>query len=271
MNRALAATIGRHKRELPPAAALVAVLLAVLVAAPVVLRRVEPARPRAQQRAGAARRGGHDAGDPRRRDRHLGRLAVRRVQRRRRAARKAGDADRARAARRAARRRGDGRGERLPRRHCSGCRRSSSRWRCSWRGATRCAGRRRARGCRTCRPTSSGSALAPAAAQALIVVVAIVVLALCGWALRNLQMGRSLYAVGSDEEAARLAGIEPRRVVFGVFTLMGALVGLAAVLNAVRFNAVPSNAGLGLELRPSPRSSSAAPPSRAAEARCSAR
>ena len=90
--------------------------------------------------------------------------------------------------------------------------------------------------------------MAPAAAQTLIVVVAIVVLALCGWALRNLQMGRSLYAVGSDEEAARLAGIAPTRVVFGVFTVTGALVGLAAVLNAVRFNAVPSNSGLGLEL-----------------------
>jgi rhamnose transport system permease protein len=90
--------------------------------------------------------------------------------------------------------------------------------------------------------------LAPAAAQTLIVVVAIALLAVGGWALRNLQMGRSLYAVGSDEEAARLAGIEPKRVVFAVFTVTGALVGLAAVLNAVRFTAVPSNAGLGLEL-----------------------
>ena len=85
-------------------------------------------------------------------------------------------------------------------------------------------------------------------AQTLIVVIAALVLVLCTWALRNLQVGRSVYAVGSDEEAARLAGIEPKRVVFGVFTATGALVGLAAVLNAVRFNAVPSNAGLGLEL-----------------------
>jgi rhamnose transport system permease protein len=90
--------------------------------------------------------------------------------------------------------------------------------------------------------------LAPAVAQTLIVGVAIGVLALAGWALRNLSAGRSLYAVGSDEEAARLAGIEPKRVVFGVFTATGALVGLAAVLNAVRFTAVPSNSGLGLEL-----------------------
>jgi rhamnose transport system permease protein len=91
--------------------------------------------------------------------------------------------------------------------------------------------------------------LAPAAAQALIVLVALCVLAAFGWALRNLQLGRTLYAVGSDEEAARLAGIEPRRVVFGVFVVTGALVGLAATLNAVRFDAVPSNAGLGLELQ----------------------
>jgi rhamnose transport system permease protein len=91
--------------------------------------------------------------------------------------------------------------------------------------------------------------LGAGAAQASIVAIALVVLAGSGWALRNLQLGRTLYAVGSDEEAARLAGIEPTRVVFGVFTLTGALVGLAATLNAVRFDAVPSNAGLGLELQ----------------------
>lgn len=91
--------------------------------------------------------------------------------------------------------------------------------------------------------------MAPAAAQATIVVVALAILGAFGWALRHLQMGRTLYAVGSDEEAARLAGIEPRRVVFSVFTVTGALVGLGATLNAVRFDAVPSNAGLGLELQ----------------------
>ena len=91
--------------------------------------------------------------------------------------------------------------------------------------------------------------LAAGAAQALIVGIALVVLAGSAWALRNLQLGRTLYAVGSDEEAARLAGIEPKRVAFWVFVLMGALVGLAALLNAVRFSVVPSNAGLGLELK----------------------
>lgn len=91
--------------------------------------------------------------------------------------------------------------------------------------------------------------LAPSAAQTLIVLIAVGLLAFFAWGLRNLQVGRRVYAVGSDEEAARLAGIEPRRVTLAVFMAMGALVALAAVLNAVRFNSVPSNASVGLELQ----------------------
>jgi rhamnose transport system permease protein len=85
--------------------------------------------------------------------------------------------------------------------------------------------------------------------QWLIVATSLIVLVVFGWTLRNLAGGRALHAVGSDAEAARLAGIEPPRVTFSVFVLMGALVGLAALLNAVRFSTVPSNAGFGLELK----------------------
>lgn len=85
--------------------------------------------------------------------------------------------------------------------------------------------------------------------QWLIVAIALVLLICFNWLLRNLGAGRAVYAVGSDAEAARLAGIEPRRVVFGVFVLMGALVGLAALLNAVRFATVPGNSGTGMELK----------------------
>lgn len=90
--------------------------------------------------------------------------------------------------------------------------------------------------------------LGQAAAQWLIVGVAVAVLAAGSWFLRHVGAGRAVYAVGSDAEAARLAGIEPSRVRFAVFVATGALVGLAAVLDAVRFTAVPSNAGVGLEL-----------------------
>ena len=85
--------------------------------------------------------------------------------------------------------------------------------------------------------------------QWLIVIAALMVLAFFTWSLRNLAAGRAVYAVGADAEAARLAGIEPTRITFFVFMLMGALVGFAALLNAVRFSTVPSNAGFGLELK----------------------
>jgi len=85
--------------------------------------------------------------------------------------------------------------------------------------------------------------------QVVIVVAAIAVSAAFAWGLKNLAAGRAVYAVGSDAEAARLAGVEPRRVVFGVFALMGALTGVAATLNSIQFTDIQSNAGVGLELK----------------------
>ena len=91
--------------------------------------------------------------------------------------------------------------------------------------------------------------LGQAKGQRLIVAVALLVLVGLALALRHLAAGRSVYAVGSDREAARLAGIEPAGVVFFVFVLVGALTGLGALLNAVRFSSVPSSPGLGMELK----------------------
>jgi rhamnose transport system permease protein len=84
------------------------------------------------------------------------------------------------------------------------------------------------------------------------IVAAAVTLSLqCGlaWASRHVSAFRSIYATGSDAEAARLAGIDPARVKWAVFTAGGVCMGLAAFMNAVRFNQVPSNAGLGLEMK----------------------
>jgi rhamnose transport system permease protein len=90
--------------------------------------------------------------------------------------------------------------------------------------------------------------LSQPAGQAVVVVSAIVVFGAFAWAMRWLAAGRAVYAVGSDREAARLAGIRPRHVVFGVFVVMGALTGLAALLSDVQFALVLPNAGEGLEL-----------------------
>src|SRR5262249_59192181 len=50
-------------------------------------------------------------------------------------------------------------------------------------------------------------------------------------------------------EAGRVAGSDTAAVKLAVFTIAGALTGLAAVLNSVRFNQIPSNTGLGLEMK----------------------
>jgi len=70
-----------------------------------------------------------------------------------------------------------------------------------------------------------------------------------GWGMRNVAAGRAVYATGSNEQAARLAGLDTARVTFAVFAIAGALTGLAALLNSVRFNQIPSNAGIGLEMK----------------------
>lgn len=91
--------------------------------------------------------------------------------------------------------------------------------------------------------------LGQASGQWAVVAVALATFLVVAWGLRNLSAGRAVYATGSDPEAARLAGIRPRRVVFHTFVTMGALAGLAALLNAVRFADVDPNAGSGLELQ----------------------
>ncbi len=85
--------------------------------------------------------------------------------------------------------------------------------------------------------------------EMLIVASAFALLVVFGWALYGLAAGRAIYAVGSNGEAARLNGIEPRGTVLAAFALAGSLTGLAALLNAVRFTAIPSNLGMGLELK----------------------
>jgi rhamnose transport system permease protein len=72
---------------------------------------------------------------------------------------------------------------------------------------------------------------------------------LLAWGLRHVAAGRAVYATGSNPEAARLAGLHTELVTFVVFVVAGGLTGLAALLNSVRFNQIPSNAGLGLELK----------------------
>jgi rhamnose transport system permease protein len=85
--------------------------------------------------------------------------------------------------------------------------------------------------------------------QWLVVGLAVVVFLGFAWGMRHLAAGRAVYATGSDSEAARLAGIRPRWVVFSVFVVMGSLAGLFALLNVVQVPAVDPKTGTGLEMQ----------------------
>ncbi len=87
------------------------------------------------------------------------------------------------------------------------------------------------------------------ASESIAIAAALLLTLGVGFALRHLAAGRLVYATGSDPDAARLAGINPPRVVFSVFVITGVLTAISAFFNAVRFQQVPSNAGVGLELK----------------------
>jgi ribose/xylose/arabinose/galactoside ABC-type transport system permease subunit len=80
-----------------------------------------------------------------------------------------------------------------------------------------------------------------------VIVMAIVMLAGSFLLVRTVY-GRHLYAVGGNIEAAWLAGIDTRRVVWLVYLLNGLLVGLGGLMLASRLGAGVPNAGVQYEL-----------------------
>ena len=80
-------------------------------------------------------------------------------------------------------------------------------------------------------------------------IVVAVVIGIGAYYLRSFRSGRDLYAIGSNPEAARLAGIPVGRRVFTAFVVSGAIAGLAGVLWAAQYGTIDSNAGTGYELQ----------------------
>jgi len=83
----------------------------------------------------------------------------------------------------------------------------------------------------------------------LLTVIAIAVMLVAGFFMRGYRSGRELYAIGSNPDAATLAGIRVGRRVLGAFVVSGALAGLAGVLYTARFGTVDAAAGTGFELQ----------------------
>ena len=91
--------------------------------------------------------------------------------------------------------------------------------------------------------------LSQMAGQLVLVGASVVFLVALALAMRHMAAGRFVYAVGTDAEAARLAGIRPQLVTFLVFIFIGALTGLAAMMNLAQSPQVQPLSGAGLELK----------------------
>ena len=82
-----------------------------------------------------------------------------------------------------------------------------------------------------------------------LALVTAALVAAAAYYLRSYRSGRELYAIGSDPDAARLAGIPIARRVFVAFVLSGAIAGLGGVFWATQYNTIDATAANGLELQ----------------------
>jgi len=80
------------------------------------------------------------------------------------------------------------------------------------------------------------------------VAIMIVVFIVCWIYLRFTSGGRSLYAIGGNEEVARLAGINVKLHTVGVYVVSGLLAGLAGIMLGARLDSVQPSAGFTYEL-----------------------
>lgn len=87
--------------------------------------------------------------------------------------------------------------------------------------------------------------LGPVPGQLLVFVLAV---AAAWFALSRTSFGRYVYAIGHNEEAARFSGVPIKGVKLALYSSMGLLVALAAVIYTSRVSTARADAGLGLEL-----------------------
>ena len=79
-------------------------------------------------------------------------------------------------------------------------------------------------------------------------VVMIILFIIAWYVLRSTPVGRSVYAVGDNPEAARLAGINTNRVLLGVYTIAAVTYGIAGLLLMSRTGVGDPNAGADANL-----------------------
>ncbi|WP_119387929.1 multiple monosaccharide ABC transporter permease [Taklimakanibacter lacteus] len=81
-----------------------------------------------------------------------------------------------------------------------------------------------------------------------VLIVMFALIALFVFLTTNTTMGRRIYAMGGNEKATKLSGIDTEKLTFLIFVIMGALAALAGLIFAARLNVATPKAGLGFEL-----------------------
>ncbi|MDF2636733.1 MAG: ribose transporter permease [Pelosinus sp.] len=66
--------------------------------------------------------------------------------------------------------------------------------------------------------------------------------------LKKTRLGRYIYAIGGNEEAARLSGINTKKILLSVYALGGLLAGFSGIIMASRLNSAQPTAGISFEL-----------------------
>ncbi|PHV11684.1 ABC transporter permease [Chitinimonas sp. BJB300] len=80
-------------------------------------------------------------------------------------------------------------------------------------------------------------------------ILALVIVIVAQIVLSRTVFGRYMIGIGTNEEAMRLAGVDPRPVKVVVFALLGVLASLAGLIQTSRLEAADPNMGVGMELQ----------------------
>lgn len=80
------------------------------------------------------------------------------------------------------------------------------------------------------------------------VIIMVLIFALTYIMLKKTRLGRYIYAIGGNEEAARLSGINTKKILLSVYVLGGLLAGVSGIIMASRLNSAQPTAGISFEL-----------------------
>ncbi len=81
-----------------------------------------------------------------------------------------------------------------------------------------------------------------------LILIAVIIYIVYYYFINHTRTGRQIYAVGSNPDSAKISGINVNRVIWMVYSIMGALAGLAGVLWVSKFASAQGDTGTGYEM-----------------------